>query len=579
MAHKHSTILLALVMAAVLLLSGCTAASAQEAMPTAAPTPEPIEAGFSEEEGSADVSASYEAGSNTVVTVSSVDELLEAIAPDTTVYLRPGTYDLSAAGEYGKSYDDGWYSWGEVHDGYELVIRSVENLTIIGTSASEVTISAVPRYANVMVFEDCVNVTVENITAGHTVEPGVCMGGVLYLDGTEGFAVRGSALYGCGILGVQAINSSRLLVEETAIYECSYGAVQTKACRDVRIVNCSVYDCEGYGLFQFWNTYGAAVVNSEIYENNCAALLHTDYSEEVYLLGTSVRDNVFYKSLIAAETESPVVEGCEFLNNSSAALYGGSVYGDGDVCAYAVSPEGGVLTEEDLEAMVLQEIDYNGPAAVDQVALDVTVAADGSRIVSVSTVDELLAAIGPDTTIHLSAGEYNLSQASGYGSTSGDYYVWNNPYDGPELVIKDVQNFHIIGEGADSTSILATPRYADVLSFEDCENVSLMGLTAGHTQEPSVCSGGVLWFENTEDILVSHCGLFGCGILGVQAVDCADIQVVSTEIYDCTYGAADLNGCANVVFEDCDIHDCGGDNAIRVNDSANVVCNGDVLAS
>lgn len=579
MAYKHSTILLALVMAAVLLLSGCTAASAQEAMPTAAPTPEPIEAGFSEEEGSADASASYEVGLNTVVTVSSVDELLAAIAPDTTVYLQAGIYDLSAAMDYGKSYEGGWYTWDEVHDGYELVIQSVENLAIIGTWASAVTISAVPRYANVLVFEDCVNVTVENITAGHTIEPGGCMGGVLYLNSTDGFTVRGSALYGCGILGVQAIDSNNLLVEETAIYECSYGGVQTKGCRDVRIQNCKVYDCEGYGLFQFWNTYGAAVVNSEVYDNDCAALLHTDYSEEVYLLGTSVRNNVFYKSLIAAETESPVVDGCEFLNNSSAALYGGSVYGDGDASAYAVSPEGGVLTEEDLEAMVLQETDYNGPAVVDQVVLDVTVAADGSRIVSVSTVDELLASIGPDTTIHLAAGEYDLSQASGYGSTSGDYYVWNDTHDGPELVIKDVQNFHIIGAGADSTSLLAAPRYADVLSFEDCENVTLIGLTAGHTQDPSVCSGGVLWFGNTEDVFVSHCGLFGCGILGVQAVDCADIQVVSTEIYDCTYGAADVSGCANVVFEDCDIHDCGGNNAVRVSDSVNVVCNGDILAS
>lgn len=592
MAYKHPTLsLLALIMAALLLLCGCAVTVEQEPQAVQESSAE-----MTEEEMTAELEAALaaqmaeeleaepvpvQASREPVggeVTVSTVDEFLAAIASDTTIRLEPGTYDLSAATDYGTLYEGGWYTWDETHDGWELVLEEVENLTIAGTAAAEVILSAVPRYADVIVFEDCANVTVENITAGHTIEPGVCMGGVLYLDGTEGFTVRGSALYGCGVLGIQAVDCDNILAEDTAIYECSYGAVQTESCRDVRVVDCSVYDCEGYGLFQFLNTYGAAVVNSEVYGNDCAALMSVDYSQEVYLLGTSVAENTFNSAVFASESSSPVVDGCVFSENQAPNWFGGSVYYEGGEAVQPVSPEGTVLSREDLEAMTLEESVYDGPAAVETVELNETTNADGMREVTVTNVDELLAAIGPNTTVYLAAGDYDLSVASGYGAGGSDYYKWRNTYDGPELILSGLENFHLVGEGADSTSILAEPRYADVLSYEDCENVSLTGITAGHTQAPSDCSGGVLLFEGSNGVQVTDCSLFGCGILGIIASDCADILVKNTEIYDCTYGAVDIDDCENVLFENCDIHDCGGNNAFRVSGSINVGCNGKQLA-
>lgn len=598
MAYKHPILsLLALVMAA-LLLCGCTVTVEKNLAETGTPSEEMTEEGepSAEEKIQAELEAALAAQLTEEmdmarepvqtsrepvggeVTVSTVDELLGAIASDTTIILEPGTYDLSRASDYGTLYEGGWYTWGEAHDGWELVIQEVENLTITGTDASEVILSAVPRYADVIVFEDCAGITVENITAGHTIEPGVCMGGVLYLDDTADFAVRGSALYGCGILGIQAVDSKNILVEDTAIYECSYGAVQTEACTDVRVVNCSVYDCEGYGLFQFLNTYGAAVVNSEIYGNDCAALMSLDYSQEVYLLGTSVVENTFGSAMFASESSSPVVDGCVFSENQTSNWFGGSVFYEGGEAIQPVSPDGTPLSREELEAMTREEAVYDGPAAEEKVVLNETTGADGMREVTVTTVDELLAAIGPNTTVYLAAGDYNLSEASGYGAGGSDYYKWRNTYDGPELILSGLENFHLVGEGQDRTSILAEPRYADVLSYEDCENVSLTGITAGHTQAPSDCSGGVLLFENTDGVALSDCGLFGCGILGIIASDCTDILVTDTEIYDCTYGAGDIDDCENVVFENCDVHDCGGNNEFRVSGSTNVVYNGERLA-
>ena len=55
----------------------------------------------------------------------------------------------------------------------------------------------------------------------------------------------------------------------------------------------------------------------------------------------------------------------------------------------------------------------------------------GASAVKVSTVDELIAAIAPDTTVTLAAGTYDLSTAATYGGDTGSPYTrWEPVYDG-----------------------------------------------------------------------------------------------------------------------------------------------------
>ena len=186
---------------------------------------------------------------------------------------------------------------------------------------------------------------------------------------------------------------------------------------------------------------------------------------------------------------------------------------------------------------------------------ELSVSEDGK--VHVTTVDEFLAAIAPDTTIYLEAGTYDLSTAEGYGVSGTERYHWELRFDGPSLVITGVDGLTIEGAGAESVTIAAVPRYADVLSFERCAGLTLRGFTAGHTEEKGACTGGVLYFDLCDDAVIDGCALFGCGIMGITAGSCADMNVSNTEIYDCEYGAVTLND-SNAVFDNCDIHDNGG---------------------
>lgn len=196
--------------------------------------------------------------------------------------------------------------------------------------------------------------------------------------------------------------------------------------------------------------------------------------------------------------------------------------------------------------------------------------------VTVTTVDEFLAAIGPDTEIILNGDLLDLSKARGYGETNTDYYRWSESYDGPELIITRVSNLTIRGSGEDHNTnvISAAPRYANVLTFENCSNVHVAGFTAGHAEEPGYCLGGVLCFQNSENVLVEDCGLFGCGTLGVTGYNSKDIQIVNNDIYDCSVGGVELNNCDNVNVDGNTFRDLGGP-VFRVYGCGVVTCNGE----
>ena len=524
---------LALVLAAVLLLAGCGAALGPNGD---TPSPAPLSD-----------------GDGRLVTASTVDELLSAIASDTVITLSPGKYDLTSAADYGAA-ASGNYAWSEVYDGYELKLSNIKNLVI---KSDGVEIVTTPRYANVVSLSSCTGVTLDGLTLGHTVEPGYCAGNVVRVDSSTDVSVNSCGLYGCGVVGVFAVNSQRVFINDSDIYECTQNAVIAHLCRDVRVTGCRVYDCGNAdyasNLFYAESTTALAVVNCEITGNSARSLMGLTYSIDCVLLGTEVRDNSFTGALLDLRTANDIamclmVSGCEF--DVPAAV---PMYSEGS--SAAVDTSGAALTEEALRAMTLEKAEYTGPAAVETPAVEASLGADGRREVHVKTVDEFLAAIAPDTAIYLDAELFDLSAATTYGGYGSDYYYWENSFDGPGLVITGVDGLSI--SASSGTTIAAIPRYVDVLKFKACSNISLSGFTAGHTEEPGACSGGVLYFDECSNISIDACRLYGCGTVGIQAYNCRGVSAAGTHIFDCSSSAVQLDSTTGVSFTGCDIHDCG----------------------
>ena len=531
--------LISLMIAAIMLLS---LAACGEAPDSSAAETEPPE-----------ISAPKTEDGRPVTEVTTVDELLDAIAPDTVIELTGQRYMLTEASDYGTGSGSGYYRW-DTGDGAELVIENVTGLTIRAANRDTCIVTE-PRWVNVLHFIGCEDITLEGFTAGHT-DGAYCSGGVLCFENTKGVTVDGCSLYGCGTEGVTTYSCEDVAVTGSEIWNCSQGAAFIYDSKNVSFDNCDFHGITAeFGMFRTIDSDKFALLNSTIRDSSGDVFFNSSRSSGVYIGGCEVSGNKF-RDMFASELIPVTVEGCALGDNDIIDWYAdmeklGSLYEN----SKAVDHERNVYSYSELQNMQKTENAVWNAYVPEVSTPEVAVSEDGK--VHVTTVDEFLAAIAPDTPIYLEPGVYDLSTAAGCGVTETDRYRWDLRFDGPSLVITGVDGLTIEGAGAESVTIAAVPRYADVLGFERCAGLTLRGFTAGHTEEKGYCTGGVLYFDLCDDAVIDGCALFGCGIMGITASNCDDMNVSNTEIYDCEYGAVTLND-SNAVFDSCDIHDNGG---------------------
>ncbi len=478
------------------------------------------------------------------ITVSSVDELLAAIDHDTEIILEPGFYDLTAAADYGVQTQKPYYSWVSVGDGFQLTVAGVDNCTIRGSGGEATKIVHTNRYANVLVFQNCTNLVLEGFTAGHT-DGGECAGGVILLQNCETPELNNLGLYGCGITGVLADHCTDVTIRSSEIYDCSYTAVEASDTDGLRVEDCTIHDLGGDQfaageVFWFHNCTDVNIRRCNVSDNRVRNLLNCQPAAGIELRETAFVRNRVHASVFEFSGGGLVMDSCSFEDNEIRQWFSGED-------ATVLDGIGKSWTEEMLAVW------YNPPVE--------TLPSAERQEVTASTVDELIAAIAPNTEIVLKDGTYDLSKAKDYGKSWSDWYYWSEEFDGPSLVISGVENLVIRSESGDSRkcTISAVPRYANVLSFKSCNGITVSGITAGHTVEPGYCMGGVLYFEDSDNLLVNRCRLYGCGTLGVQASLCSAIAVTGCEIYECSYGGIQIGNTSGIKIENCSFRDLGGD--------------------
>lgn len=180
-------------------------------------------------------------GEQTQVHVKTADEFLAVLAPDTEIILDAELIDLSTVTGYGTKSSD-YYYWFEEFDGPELYITNLSNLTIRGGGEThdDNVISAAPRYADVLNFENCSNIMVTGFTVGHAEEPGYCVGGVLKFINSQDILVQDCGLFGCGTWGVIGESSKNMQIVYNDIYDCSSGGIDLYNCDDVN-ADCNTF--------------------------------------------------------------------------------------------------------------------------------------------------------------------------------------------------------------------------------------------------------------------------------------------------------------------------------------------------
>ena len=198
------------------------------------------------------------------VTVGTVEELIEALQDDATILLEPGVYNVTGWLSFGDAdmvgrwenvfypiYAEGIYT-EDAFDGPELVIAGYRNLTIRSADPDNpAEIVCLPRYADVLTFQNCAALTLENLILGHTEEQGYCSGAVVNLQDCYNASLIGCRLYGCGTYGVTASSSSKLTLENCEVYDCTEGCAELQF-TDALFLNSNFHSCEGYTMFSMY---------------------------------------------------------------------------------------------------------------------------------------------------------------------------------------------------------------------------------------------------------------------------------------------------------------------------------------
>ena len=501
------------------LLVGCAGPNTPETIPDEHPV--------------ASLTDGTESTSNTL----SANAFARAIVPGATVELGEGTILLEPDNgdlQTGNSF----CRWESVYEGYELVITNVSNVTIRGAGQGKTTLESNPRAATVLTFENCENVTLEGFTAGHVPGAEPCEGNVINLTNSSNVTMKDLGLFGCGAIGVRADNCAELTLEGCDIYECSAYGLNLDFVEGCQIKNCTLRDIgKGINSEMVASAVLAAWAGSDLTVTDTSFKDNKTYN--LFTLGQSATftrcsfennhmENTAFMVYSDYESNQVVLDGCTGQGNQGwnwLQANGLSIFSD--------AATGKELTEEDMVK------------AFGQLRQETAVSSAEQETVTVTTVDEFLAALGSNREIIIDAPMLDLSTATGYKDmTGGENYDWSDIYDGPQLNIRNLDNLTIRGkDGKGANVISAVPRYAQVLCFEGCTNLTVKDVTLGHTKEPGYCTGGVLDLQRCTNVTVENTGLFGCGTIGIQGYQCVNMALIGNEIYECSYGGISLNQC------------------------------------
>jgi hypothetical protein len=180
--------------------------------------------------------------------------------------------------------------------------------------------------------------------------------------------------------------------------------------------------------------------------------------------------------------------------------------------------------------------------------------------IKVSNAREFLEALGSDRVIEMAPGVYVLSDWDPYydgkeGTASLPSDVrWDGETDGGELRLNGISKLTIRGSDRENVRIVVHPRYSYVLKFENCEDIAIENLQAGHS-EGGFCSGGVFAFADSSRISITGVGMYGCGTEGLGLYGVSDMTVTDSSIFECTYAIMTVSGGSNIAFEKCVFRD------------------------
>jgi hypothetical protein len=184
-----------------------------------------------------------------------------------------------------------------------------------------------------------------------------------------------------------------------------------------------------------------------------------------------------------------------------------------------------------------------------------------TRPVVVTTVGELLDALGSNREILMEPGVYMLDDL---------------PRAQKGLVIENVENLKLIGRrGGGLTRILLDAeksRASTVLQIVKARNLLLKNLFIGHTDTVFACEGDVLTVRDGQEITMSNVTLYGSGAVGLRLNNVRNATFSDSIIRECSSAIMAIQSSDQIAFKRATLMDnLTYDALISLQDSRNVL--------
>lgn len=198
------------------------------------------------------------------VTVNTVQGLVDALDDGKTIYLKPGTYNLTKwLVRHRYDYYDSYvncreYDWANCvakkvfATDQQFIVSRANSVTIASedpANPAEIIIDS--PYCYVMSFCECSGITIKDIVAGHSKgNEGSCSADVFEFNSCDNVTVEGCDLYGCGAYGFYLVDSANITMNGGCIHDCTYGCVESYDATPVYFNDVEFRDCaDGYTMF------------------------------------------------------------------------------------------------------------------------------------------------------------------------------------------------------------------------------------------------------------------------------------------------------------------------------------------
>jgi polygalacturonase len=195
------------------------------------------------------------------ITVSNVPEFLAALGSDRTIILQPGEYDFSQA----DSIDRPHCRWQRGFAKNELHIVGVNNLKIESFKKSGVRITSQANYGQVIVFEDCNNLTIQNIKIDRENDHATCQGGALAFQNCNNLVLERVQIVAHRPQGLALGDCNHVRVNRCSVRASTQAAVDVTRCNAVLFTDCDLRTNAGKHLI-------AVEASNSVRFHNCALL-------------------------------------------------------------------------------------------------------------------------------------------------------------------------------------------------------------------------------------------------------------------------------------------------------------------